>query len=102
MRFWTSYKKGSTIGEKGSESGTIICDEEYSESCRITLEKTSPIPYSITCGIYGLMCHTVFASSLEDAKEKYELMKKDLKEFLDQKTTETELLVWLENFVDKW
>ena len=26
-------------GETGSENGTILKDEEYKESCRITLEK---------------------------------------------------------------
>ena len=102
MRLWMSYENGLTIGQKGSENGTIICDEEYLESCRITLEKTNPAPYSITCGIYGLMCHTVFASSLDEAKEKYELMKKDLKYFLDKETTEAECYAWVETFVDKW
>ena len=33
------------------ENGKIIFDEEYEDSCRITLEKTKPIPYSITCGV---------------------------------------------------
>ena len=48
------------------------------------------------------MCHTVFASSLDEAKEKYELMKKDLKYFLDKETTEAECYAWVETFVDKW
>ena len=39
-------------GEKGSENGIILKDEEYKRSCRITLEK-SPRYYCITCGIYG-------------------------------------------------
>ena len=40
MKNWILYENGSTIGKKGSEDGEIICDEEYENSCRITLEKT--------------------------------------------------------------
>ena len=36
----------------GSEGGTIIADEEYKESCRITLERCERYD-AITCGVYG-------------------------------------------------
>ena len=102
MRLWISYENGLTIGKKGSENGIIICDEEYLESCRITLEKTNPIPYSITCGIYGFMCHTAFAKTKREAKEKYECMKGELKDFIDAETDEITATSWVENFVERW
>jgi len=102
MEHWILYENGLTIGKKGSENGKIIYDEEYFGSCRITLEKTNPIPYSITCGVYGLMCHTAFASTELEAKEKYECMKKELKNFIDADTEETEEIIWIESFIGKW
>ena len=102
MQNWILYENGSTIGKIGSENGKIICDEEYEKSCRITLEKTKPIPYSITCGVYGFMCHTVFAKTELEAKEKYERMKRELKDFIDSYTEETDEVIWVESFVEKW
>ena len=102
MQNWILYENGSTIGKIGSENGKIICDEEYENSCRITLEKTKPIPYSITCGVYGFMCHTVFAKTELEAKEKYERMKRELKDFIDSYTEETDEVIWVESFVEKW
>jgi len=43
--------------QTGSEGGLIIADEEYRDSCRITLEKCERY-YAITCGVYGGMMHT--------------------------------------------
>ena len=102
MQNWILYENGSTIGKIGSENGKIICDEEYENSCRITLKKTKPIPYSITCGVYGLMCHTVFAKTELEAKEKYECMKRELKNFIDTDTEEADAINWVECFVEKW
>ena len=102
MNGWTSYKNGSTIGNKGSENGKIIFDEEYLGSCRITLEETKAVPYSITCGVYGMLCHTVFAKTELEAKEKYEFMKIELKDFIDSYTEETDAVNWVECFVEKW
>ena len=102
MKNWILYENGSTVGEPGSENGKIICDEEYADSCRITLEKTKPIPYSITCGVYGLMCHTTFVATEAQAKDIYECMKKELKEFIDMYTDETDAVSWVEHFVEKW
>ena len=100
MKQWIPYKDGLTVGEKGSENGRILYDEEYLHSCRITLEKTKNIPYSITCGVYGLMCHTAFASTEIEAKMTYERMKKELEEFIQSE--EIDEMVWLKRFVEKW
>ena len=47
--------------QTGSEGGLIISDEEYKDSCRITLEKCERY-YAITCGVYGGMMHTAFCT----------------------------------------
>ena len=102
MNGWTSYKNGSTIGTKGSENGKIIFDEEYLGSCRITLEETKAVPYSITCGVYGMLCHTVFADTPPEAKQKYEGIKQDLKAFIDSDMDDASVMIWVENFIEKW
>lgn len=54
MDMWNDIYKPDSIG---SEGGTIIADEEYKESCRITLERCERYD-AITCGVYGSMMHT--------------------------------------------
>jgi hypothetical protein len=45
---WTKFEEGQTIGQKGSEGGIILVDEEIRSSARITLEEEGDIaPYSI-------------------------------------------------------
>lgn len=75
-------------GAAGSENGTILADEEYKESCRITLEKCARY-YAITCGVYGAMVHTAFGGE-EDHIAIYESMKQELADFIDRDTTEDE------------
>lgn len=75
-------------GEKGSENGLIIFDEEYKGACRITLEKC-PKYYAITCGVYGAMVHTTFCNE-EESTSKFEEMKKELADFVDKETTADE------------
>jgi hypothetical protein len=65
---WGSINAGTTIGTKGSEGGRILKDEEHILGARISLEQGGFIPFSLTCGVYGLMVHTVFASSLAEAE----------------------------------
>ena len=49
---WYLFDDGKTIGQIGSENGTIIKDEDYKNSCRITIEKDGcTAPFSITCGV---------------------------------------------------
>ena len=47
---WDDIYKPNSIG---SEGGTIIADEEYKESCRITLERCERYD-AITCGVYAV------------------------------------------------
>jgi hypothetical protein len=65
---WLPFEQGSTIGARGSEEGTILLDEEHDLGARITLERECrKIPFAITCGIYGWMVHTTYASSRDEA-----------------------------------
>ena len=85
---------------KGSENGLIIADEEYKNSCRITLEKCVKY-YAITCGVYGAMVHTVF-TDLENHQKIYHAMKMDLENFIDKETTEKEELDFYDEFTTKY
>lgn len=95
---WTKlvFKPGKT----GSENGVILMDEEYKESCRITLEKCSKY-YAITCGVYGAMVHTAFCGE-DDHIAVYEAMKQELADFIDRKTTEAEEYVFYDHFTSKY
>jgi len=60
---WHQFEDGATLGQKGSESGVILRDEEHPQEARITLERdTRTAPFAITCGIYGCMLHTRFSA----------------------------------------
>jgi hypothetical protein len=80
---WNSFDEGKRLGEQGSEDGIITRDEEHEYGSRITLERESQVaPFSITCGIYGLMVHTRFFSSEIEALREFEKMKASLDEIL--------------------
>lgn len=81
-------------------NGLILEDEEYADSCRITLEKC-PMYYAITCGVYGAMVHTVFCD-LENYKNIYRAMKRELQEFIDGDMTEDEKIRFFEDFASKF
>ena len=85
---------------KGSENGLIIADEEYKNSCRITLEKC-PKYYAITCGVSGAMFHTVF-TDYEHHQKIYQAMKMDLQNFIDKETTEAEEFYFYDEFTTKY
>ncbi len=73
---WGPFDQKKTIGIQGTENGIIIRDEENSFGARITLEKNGSIaPYSITIGIYGLMFHTDFYDTIENANIGFEKFK---------------------------
>ena len=56
-------------------------DEEHGLGARVTLEEGGhTAPWSITCGIYGLMAHTVFCSSEPEARATLERLKARLLE----------------------
>ncbi len=94
------WKTLDTIGTIGSEGGEIIADEEYKESCRITLEKCAEY-YSITCGVYGSMVHTTFANS-ECCWNKFNEMKMVLQEFIDKDITDEEEALFYDEFIIKY
>jgi hypothetical protein len=83
MAEWYPFENGATLGQKGSEGGTILCDEEHHQEARITLERDTTIsPFAITCGIYGCMMHTRFFSLESEASSQYEEMKTALSALL--------------------
>lgn len=94
------WKNMYVIGSSGSEGGTILYDEEYKASCRITLEQCSRY-YAITCGVYGAMVHTVFCNS-KNYDDTYSQMKSDLQAFIDKSTTEDEEMEFYEYFTNKY
>ncbi len=76
---WRGFQEGSSLGDRGSEGGIILLDEEHVEGARITLEQGGAIaPFSITCGVYGWMCHTRFFATRAEAEAEYERMKEGL------------------------
>jgi hypothetical protein len=76
---WSPFEDGATIGQSGSESGTIARDEEHSMGARITLERNSQsAPFAITCGLYGWMVHTRLFDGEAAAYSQYQSMKETL------------------------
>jgi hypothetical protein len=63
---WQAFKSGTTLGQRGSEEGIILKDEEHRHGARITLERDGgAAPFSVTCGVHSLFVHTAFASDDE-------------------------------------
>jgi hypothetical protein len=76
---WTNFDEGRSIGQKGSEGGKIVRDEENTFGARVTLEQKGNVaPFSITLGIYGLMFHTKFLSTAEQGQRCFELYKEKI------------------------
>ena len=94
---WDDIYKPDSIGNEG---GTIIADEEYKESCRITLERCERYD-AITCGVYGSMMHTTFCDK-SHSQEVFDNMKRDLQEFIDKDTTAEEEDIFYEEFTSKY
>ncbi|SHK44036.1 hypothetical protein [Hespellia stercorisuis] len=97
---WVPYNNGNTIGTKGSENGTILSDEEFGGSVRITVEEC-PSYSAITCGVYGAMVHTAFFDK-KDSEEKYKSMKRELEEFILLDTTDEEECAFYDAFTSKY
>lgn len=97
---WYEFDNGSTIGERGTEGGEIVKDEELDNSARITLEKLSNEDYALTCGDYGTFFHTTWSEEA-NALSKYEQMKSDLEEILDQEN-EDDYFRLIKEFVNKY
>lgn len=82
---WYPFENGVTLGQKGSESGVILRDEEHPLEARITLERdAATAPFAITCGIYGWMMHTRFIGLEREACSQYDLMRSALSVLLDR------------------
>jgi hypothetical protein len=80
---WQPFDDGRTIGTPGSESGTILCDDEHADGARITLERNGSVaPFAITCGIYGWMMHTRFFGEEAQARQAYDDMKQALDDII--------------------
>jgi hypothetical protein len=81
---WYAFDSGKSVGQRGSENGLIIRDEEHGDGARITLERDGQIaPFSITCGIYGWMVHTRFFGTESQAQSEFENMKSGLSKIVD-------------------
>lgn len=81
---WQAFDGGVTLGQKGSESGVLVRDEEHPLGARISLERgAASAPFAITCGIYGCMMHTRFFSREDEACEQYDAMKISLAALLE-------------------
>ena len=83
MSDWQSFDGGRSIGQRGSEDGIILRDEEHPYGSRVTLERGGYRPFSITCGIYGWMVHTRFFSDEAEAQSAFEEMKLGLADILN-------------------
>jgi len=82
---WNAFDNGATLGQRGSEDGVTIRDEEHSLGARITLERDGAIaPFAITCGIYGWMMHTRFFRLETEASSQYDLMRNAIAELLEK------------------
>jgi hypothetical protein len=82
---WYPYDNGATLGQRGSEEGITLSDEEHTLGARITLERGGSIaPFAITCGIYGWMMHTRYFSLENEACTQYDLMRNAISELLDK------------------
>lgn len=79
-RDWQPLDGGATLGQSGSEGGTIVLDDEHASGARITLERDTAhsVPFAITCGVYGWMVHTRFFSDRQTAQAAVDAMKPDL------------------------
>jgi len=76
---WYTFDNGKSIGQRGSESGLIVRDEEHGGGARITLEREGKTaPFAITCGIYGWMVHTRFFGTESEAQREFESMRAEL------------------------
>lgn len=81
---WRHFDDCKSVGQKGSENGTVIYDIEHIGGARVTLEqKTDIAPFATTLGVYGLMFHTRFDSNVDDAKNFITQTIKKIDELLD-------------------
>ncbi len=75
---WVAFDNGATIGQRGSEGGIIVRDDEHGDGARITLERGCAhcVPFAVTCGVYGWFFHTRFVGS--EAEAEFSAMRDEL------------------------
>jgi hypothetical protein len=81
---WYPFADGSTLGQMGTENGTILRDEEHGEGARITLERDGSTPFAITCGISDWMVHTGFYQTEEEARRAFDAIQVELVRILSR------------------
>ena len=85
---WQLFQNGKTLGEHGSEQGTLICDEEHIGGARITLEQdVGGGLFAITSGLYGWMVHTRFFSAEQEGRSAFQAMRAALADLVNRQTT---------------
>jgi hypothetical protein len=90
---WRPIVAGFPSG-RGSEGGIVRLDEEHLLGARVTLEEGGgTAPWSITCGLYGWMCHTVFCGSESEARRTVGAIKDRLHELASMANGEPSTLV---------
>ena len=87
---WLPFDGGVSLGEPGSDGGAIVRDDEYRGGARITLERGGFAPFSITCGVYGLMMHSRYFAALPEAEREYAAMQPDLAAIVDSQPLTTD------------
>ena len=81
---WINFDEWKSIGLEGSEGGKILRDEENTFGARVTLEDKGHVaPFSIILGIYGLMFHTEFFSTLDEGQRCFQLYKEKIELVID-------------------
>jgi hypothetical protein len=80
---WRPFDNEATLGQRGSEGGVIVRDEEHEAGARATLERgCGSAPWTVTCGIYGWFFHTRFLGS--EAEAEFSAMLDGLSAILDR------------------
>lgn len=73
---WQPMDGGATLGQRGTEGGVILRDDEHPWGARITLEEPGMLaPFGITCGVYGWFGHTRWFSTRDDAERDFAAMR---------------------------
>jgi hypothetical protein len=70
---WIPFENGETVGQRGSEDGLILLDDEYPGCARITLERDA----------VGWIVHTHFLSSENESRKAFDAMKLEINRIVD-------------------
>ena len=73
---WSVFDDGITLDQVGPEGSVVLRDEEHPLGARFTMEQGGAVaPFTITCGVYGLLMHTRFFGSQANSEREYDAMK---------------------------